>query len=60
MAEQVTSAVAREIEAYRRMAESCRKMAAISRRPGSLLLRAEAYEATALVLERGDNRPERV
>jgi len=36
------------------MAESCRKMAASSRRPQSLILRAQAFEDTALALERGD------
>ncbi len=43
----------REIETYRELAESCRKMAATSRRPGPLLLRAQAYEATAFALEHG-------
>jgi hypothetical protein len=53
MAEPVVQARFREIQAYREMAESCRKMAAASRRPGALLLRAQAYEATALALEHG-------
>lgn len=46
-----------EAGAYRAMAASCRKMAAVSRRPGPLLLRAEAYEACALEAERGRRRP---
>ena len=48
MAEPITKAYSREIQAYREMAESCRKMAAVSRRPDPLLLRAQAFEATAL------------
>jgi hypothetical protein len=44
----------RAIKAYRDMAESCRKMAASSRRPQSLILRAQAFEETARALERGD------
>lgn len=58
MTEPIAKANSREIQNYREMAESCRKMAAASRRPGPLLLRAEAYEATALALERGDKHPE--
>jgi hypothetical protein len=54
MADPATSANSREIHAYREMAESCRKMAALSRRPGPLLLRAQVYEEAALALERGD------
>lgn len=54
MTEPVVHARVREIQAYREMAESCRKMAALSRRPGPLLLRAQAYEATVLSLEHGD------
>ena len=57
MAEPVVQARFREIHTYREMAESCRKMATLSRRPGPLLLRAEAYEATALALEHGDKSP---
>ncbi|HEV2547001.1 MAG TPA: hypothetical protein VGU20_06675 [Stellaceae bacterium] len=57
MAEPVVQARFREIHAYREMAESCRKMAALSRRPGALLLRAQAFEATALALEHGDKSP---
>lgn len=56
MAEHVTSGTVREIEACRQMAESCREMAAVSRRPGPLINRAEAYEALALA--RGDKPPE--
>jgi hypothetical protein len=52
-----TKANAREIPTYREMAASCRKMAAASHRPGPLLLRAQAFEATALALERDDNEP---
>ena len=58
MTESITTANTSAIEAYRRMAERCRKMAATSNRPSPLLLRAEAFEATALALERGDTRPE--
>jgi hypothetical protein len=54
MAEPIAPRLSREIETYREMAHSCRRMAAVSRRPGPLLLRAQAYEATALALERGD------
>ena len=56
MTEPITKANAHEIPTYREMAASCRKMAAASRRPGALLLRAQAFEATALALERGDKR----
>ena len=48
----------REIDSYRQMAERCRKMAAVSNRPNSLLARAETFEATALALERGEKQPE--
>jgi hypothetical protein len=41
-----------DVKSYREMAESCRKMATVSRRPGPLILRAEALEAAALELER--------
>ncbi|HEV2546122.1 MAG TPA: hypothetical protein VGU20_02185 [Stellaceae bacterium] len=54
MAQMIAPRLSREIQIYREMAESCRKMAAVSRRPGPLLLRAQAYEATALALEHGD------
>jgi hypothetical protein len=58
MTEPITKANSREIQTYREMAERCRKMAAVSRRPGPLLLRAQAFEATALALERGEKQPE--
>ena len=58
MTEPVTNANSRAIHTYRQMAERCRKMAAVSSRPKPLLLRAEAFEATALALERGDKQPE--
>jgi hypothetical protein len=58
MTEPVTKANSRESQTYREMAESCRKMAAVSRRPGPLILRAEAFEATALALERAEKQPE--
>ena len=58
MTEPITKANSREIQTYREMAERCRKMAAVSRRPNPLLLRAEAFEATALALERGEEQPE--
>jgi hypothetical protein len=58
MTEFITKADSRAIQAYRQMAERCRKMAAVSRRPNPLLLRAETFEATALALERGDKQPE--
>jgi hypothetical protein len=32
-------------------------MAAASRRPGALLLRAQAFEATALALKQGEQTP---
>jgi hypothetical protein len=41
-----------EIQNYRDMAASCRKIAATSRRPGPLVLRAQVYDAAALDLER--------
>lgn len=37
---------------YREMAASCRRMAAGSRRPGPLLLRAEYYDRAAADLKR--------
>jgi hypothetical protein len=58
MTEPITNANSRAIQAYRQMAERCRKMAAVSSRPNRLLLRAEAFEATALALERGEKQPE--
>jgi hypothetical protein len=54
MAGPATPERSREIKAYQDMAESCRRMAATSRRPQSLILRAQAFEATARALERGD------
>jgi hypothetical protein len=57
MTEPTTKANPRGMPTYREMAESCRKMAAASHRPGPLLLRAQAFEATALALERDDNEP---
>ena len=42
----------REAAQFREMAASCRRMAAGSRRPGSLLLRAEYYDGAADDLER--------
>jgi hypothetical protein len=58
MTEPITKANAREIPTYREMASSCRKMAATSRRPGPLLLRAQTFEATALALEGGEKQTE--
>ena len=55
MTELMTKANPRGTPTYREMAESYRKMAATSRRPGPLLLRAQAYDATAFALERGTN-----
>jgi hypothetical protein len=37
---------------YRRMAARCRDMATRTARPGSLLRRAEAFEASATAIER--------
>jgi hypothetical protein len=54
MTELITKANTRAIPTYREMAESCRKMAAASRRPGPLLLRAQAFDATAFALEGGE------
>lgn len=53
----VTQGFSRDIQTYREMAESCRKMAAASRRPDALLLRAQAFEATALALKQGEETP---
>lgn len=39
---------------YRDLASRCREMAKRDRRPASLLLRAEALDATAAYLERGE------
>ncbi len=39
---------------YRDLASRCREMAKRDRRPASLLLRAEALDATAVYLERGE------
>jgi hypothetical protein len=36
---------------YRRMAAQCRDMATRTKRPGNLLSRAEAFEATATAIE---------
>ena len=58
MTELITKANTRAIPTYREMAESCRKMAAASRRPGPLLLRAQTFEATALALEGGEKQTE--
>jgi hypothetical protein len=58
MTEPITKANSREIQTYREMAERCRKMAAVSRRPNPLLLRAETFEAAALALERAEKQPE--
>ncbi len=57
MTELATNGSLREIPTYRQMAESCRKMAAATRRPGALLLRAQAFEATAVALEKGEQTP---
>ena len=54
MTEPITKANTHAIPTYREMAESCRKMAAASRRPGPLLARAQTFEETALALERGE------
>lgn len=56
MTETIAVADAHSIQNYRDMAESCRKMAAVSRRPGPLLMRAEAYEASARALEQNSRR----
>jgi hypothetical protein len=53
----VTQGYSRDIQTYRETAESGRKMAAASRRPGALLLRAQAFEATALALKQGEQTP---
>ena len=58
MPEPITNVNSSAIQAYRQMAESCRKMAAVSRRPGPLILRAQAYEANALAIERGEKQHE--
>ena len=58
MTEPITKANSRETLTYREMAARCRSMAAVSHRPGPLILRAEAFEATALALERGEKQPE--
>jgi hypothetical protein len=58
MTEPIANANSRAIDAYRHMAERCRKMAAVSSRPNPLLSRAETFEATALALERGEKRRE--
>jgi hypothetical protein len=57
MDDRATNTSFREIQTYREMAARCRNMAAVSRRPGPLILRAEAFEATALALERGEKQP---
>jgi len=44
----------RDVAQYREMAASCRRMAAGSRRPGPLLLRAEYYDGAAADLEGGE------
>jgi hypothetical protein len=49
---QTDRAATREAARYREMAESCRRMAAASHRPGPLLLRAEHYEHAAADLVR--------
>ena len=54
MTELATDGSLREIPTYRQMAESCRKMAAASRRPDALLLRAQTFEAMAVALEKGE------
>ena len=59
MTEPITKANSREMQDYRQMAENCRKMAETSRRPRALLLRAQAFDATALAVERGEKQPER-
>ena len=58
MSEPITKANSREMQTYRQMAENCRKMAAASHSPGALLLRAQAFEATALALEGGEEQPD--
>ena len=58
MTEFTANANSRAIEAYRQMAERCRKMAAVTSRPNPLLSRAATFEATALALERGEKQPE--
>ena len=51
MAEPIANAHAGQIQSFRELAENCRKMAALTRRPAPLLMRAQAFEATALALE---------
>jgi len=43
---------ARDVASYLEMAASCRRMAAGSRRPGPLLVRAEYYDRAAADLKR--------
>jgi hypothetical protein len=57
MAEPIANGLLGSVQTYRLLAESCRKMAAASRRPGALLLRAQAFEATALALKQGEQTP---
>jgi hypothetical protein len=45
-------------KSFRQMAIECRKMAAVSRRPGPLLMRAEAYDARATEIELRQNGPQ--
>ena len=56
MSEAIPLADVRAIRNFREMAETFRKIAAVSRRPGPLLLRAEAYAANARAIERGARR----
>ena len=43
-------------ESYRKLASQCREMAKRDRRPGSLLLRAAALDATADYIERREHQ----
>jgi hypothetical protein len=44
----------RPFPSYREMAERCRAMAAVSRRPGALLMLAETYDGAAAEIERDE------
>ena len=43
-------------QSYRELASHCREMAKRDRRPGSLLLRAAALDATAAYVERAETQ----
>lgn len=48
MVEPVIQGFMRDIRTYQELAETCRKMAAASSRPGPLLERAQAFDVLAL------------